>query len=333
MSNDNKPAAALVEIPESVLDAVAAAIGSGVYYCNRTWSAWNYGTMGPGDFHLVADDGDHVAEIAQAAIAAMQEHAPVAAAPVDGDFDGASYKRMFIDACSALAEVSRELGVDPEQGGAEPILAAIAKLKASTPAAPGIDLGQIWERAHADMLARRRRNKHDCFVLRCLKDSVDALVVEQIDASPKGDVHADDLAVDAFAAAMKSKLAAARAKGRGGWDGDEPGMQQRLSDMLRDHVEKGDPRDVANFCMFLHQRGEGISPKGGSDALVRELVDADIAYDAAEQALVAHDKPTLRRDADWHLEQERLDAIADAAIERRAAALAALQATSAEVSE
>ncbi|TDB28432.1 hypothetical protein ATCM_12650 [Stenotrophomonas sp. ATCM1_4] len=56
----------------------------------------------------------------------------------------------------------------------------------STPAAPGIDLGQIWERAHADMLARRRRNKHDCFVLRCLKDCVDALVAEQADASPKG---------------------------------------------------------------------------------------------------------------------------------------------------
>ena len=72
--------------------------------------------------------------------------------------------------------------------------------------------------------------------------------------------HPDDAAVDAFAAAMKEKLAAARAKGRGGWDGDESGMQQRLSDMLRAHVEKGDPRDVANFAMFLHQRGEAIMP-------------------------------------------------------------------------
>ena len=72
--------------------------------------------------------------------------------------------------------------------------------------------------------------------------------------------HPDDAAVDAFAAAMKEKLAASRAKGRGGWNGDEPGMQQRLSDMLRTHVEKGDPRDVANFAMFLHQRGEAILP-------------------------------------------------------------------------
>jgi len=29
--------------------------------------------------------------------------------------------------------------------------------------------------------------------------------------------------------------------------------------MLRDHVEKGDPVDVANFAMMLSQRGEGIA--------------------------------------------------------------------------
>jgi hypothetical protein len=72
--------------------------------------------------------------------------------------------------------------------------------------------------------------------------------------------HPDDVAVDAFAAAMKAKLAAARAKGRGGWQDKEDCSQQRLSDMLRAHVAKGDPRDVANFCMFLHQRGEAILP-------------------------------------------------------------------------
>jgi hypothetical protein len=75
--------------------------------------------------------------------------------------------------------------------------------------------------------------------------------------------HPDDHHVEMFADDMKRKLAAARAKGRGGWDGDEQGMQQRLSDMLRDHVLKGDPCDVANFCMFLHQRGEGILAGAG----------------------------------------------------------------------
>lgn len=69
--------------------------------------------------------------------------------------------------------------------------------------------------------------------------------------------HPDDAAVDAFAKAMKGKLALARAKGRSGWQECDTGV---LSGMLRDHVEKGDPRDVANFCMFLWTRGCGITP-------------------------------------------------------------------------
>lgn len=71
-------------------------------------------------------------------------------------------------------------------------------------------------------------------------------------------VHPDDAAVDALAAAMKAKLEKQRAKGYGGWDTDC--TQQRLSDMLRGHVDKGDPVDVANFCAFLVARGEGIAP-------------------------------------------------------------------------
>ena len=67
----------------------------------------------------------------------------------------------------------------------------------------------------------------------------------------------DDTAVDRFAAEMKRKLAAARAKGRGGWNTDEC-TAERLSGMLREHVEKGDPVDVANFCMMLQQRSERI---------------------------------------------------------------------------
>lgn len=92
-----------------------------------------------------------------------------------------------------------------------------------------------------------------------LRKRCEAVEADAQDAARDG-AHPDDVAVDAFGAAMKDKLAAARAKGRGGWNGEEPGMQQRLSDMLRVHVEKGDPRDVANFCMFLHQRGETILP-------------------------------------------------------------------------
>lgn len=106
---------------------------------------------------------------------------------------------------------------------------------------------------------------------------------EQESAAAKGAGHPDDDAVDAFAAALKAKLAAARAKGRSGWNGDEPGMQQRLSDMLRAHVDKGDPRDVANFAMFLHQRGEAILPPQQENSHAQHgRGDSSAGPDAAE---------------------------------------------------
>lgn len=75
-------------------------------------------------------------------------------------------------------------------------------------------------------------------------------------ASAEPNTHTDDDAVDHFAAAMKDKLAQARAKGRYGWREIDP---SDLSMMLRSHVDKGDPRDVANFCMFLWSLGKPIS--------------------------------------------------------------------------
>ncbi|OBU52258.1 hypothetical protein [Stenotrophomonas maltophilia] len=79
------------------------------------------------------------------------------------------------------------------------------------------------------------------------------------DRLPVADQHPDDVAVDAFAVAMKAKMAEARAKGRGGWEYPAQCTAEDLSRMLREHVEKGDPRDVANFCMMLYQRGEAIA--------------------------------------------------------------------------
>jgi hypothetical protein len=69
--------------------------------------------------------------------------------------------------------------------------------------------------------------------------------------------HPDDVAVDRFAAAMKEKLAQARAKGRGGWDDPAQCSVETLARMLVEHVAKGDPRDVANFAMMLWARGAG----------------------------------------------------------------------------
>lgn len=70
------------------------------------------------------------------------------------------------------------------------------------------------------------------------------------------ETHADDVAFDAFAVACKAKLADARAKGRSGW---EACSEEQLAAMLIDHVRKGDPRDIANFCAFIWHIGRGES--------------------------------------------------------------------------
>ena len=87
-------------------------------------------------------------------------------------------------------------------------------------------------------------------------DACDSDAAEEVDkpgASPE--THPDDVAVDMFAKAMKEKLAQARAKGRSGW---QTCNKYELSSMLRAHVDKGDPRDVANFCMFLYALGHRL---------------------------------------------------------------------------
>lgn len=84
--------------------------------------------------------------------------------------------------------------------------------------------------------------------------------------------HPDDAAVDALATLMKAKLAKQRAKGYGGWDTAEC-SQQRLSDMLRGHIDKGDPVDVANFCAFLSARGEGIAAAPVAEAPAQAVLD------------------------------------------------------------
>lgn len=66
-------------------------------------------------------------------------------------------------------------------------------------------------------------------------------------------IHSDDLAVDAFAQAMKAKMAASRAKGRDGW---ETCPEDYLLAMLQHHVHKGDMRDVGCIAMMIHLNRE-----------------------------------------------------------------------------
>lgn len=84
------------------------------------------------------------------------------------------------------------------------------------------------------------------------KESVEAFLL-----FTKSEYHPDDVAVDRFAAAMKKKLANARAKGRSGWDDPAKCTVEFLAELLVAHLSKGNEgnlEDVANLCMMLHQR-------------------------------------------------------------------------------
>jgi hypothetical protein len=74
--NNDKQAPLTDAQKQAVYDAVTEALGD-AYDCLRAWSAWGYGTMSEDDFRLVAEDGDRVAEIADAAIAALSRTAPL----------------------------------------------------------------------------------------------------------------------------------------------------------------------------------------------------------------------------------------------------------------
>ena len=83
----------------------------------------------------------------------------------------------------------------------------------------------------------------------------------------------DDAAVDRFAAAMKAKLNKKRQEGRGGW---QSMTAEQLSALLHEHVRKGDPVDVANLAMMLHQNGQRIEQQpapDGADVIPRPVID------------------------------------------------------------
>lgn len=125
--------------------------------------------------------------------------------------------------------------------------------------------------------------------------------------SPETVVHPDDAAVDALAVLMKAKLTKQRAKGYGGWDTDC--TQQRLSELLRGHVDKGDPVDVANFCAFLSARGEGITSATNPETaqLQARVAELEAALAAEREVHVSvcsasDDELTKARDALRRLE-------------------------------
>lgn len=109
-------------------------------------------------------------------------------------------------------------------------------------------------------------------------------------AAPRSaEQHPDDASVDRFATAMKAKLAKKRDEGRGGWQG---ASAEYLSQQLRDHVDKGDPVDVANLAMMLHQNGQRIEQQLATD--VAGLVEALEEIEQWVSRWCADDHPVVK---------------------------------------
>lgn len=142
-------------------------------------------------------------------------------------------------------------------------LACLRALAAApqAPAAP-VDLGVVFDMvALVKRLVREHRSAEPNSLI--ASQALDYLKRHGLLDSPLR-VHSDDAALDRFALAMRAKLAAARAKGLGGWETCPP---EALNRMLHEHLDKGDPRDVANFCFFLWHTGHRTT-------MPREAIDA-----------------------------------------------------------
>lgn len=89
---------------------------------------------------------------------------------------------------------------------------------------------------------------------------------------PEATAPTDDL-VNRFAAALKEKLHAAEQKYGFSNDWMKDDWQGELIAKLLNHVQKGDPRDVAAYCAFAWHHGWSITPytHTNSRRAIREL--------------------------------------------------------------
>lgn len=62
----------------------------------------------------------------------------------------------------------------------------------------------------------------------------------------------DAMALEVFQKRIIAKMQRSAAMGRKGW---QSCTQAQLNKMLKEHIAKGDPVDVANFCMMLDALG------------------------------------------------------------------------------
>ncbi len=83
----------------------------------------------------------------------------------------------------------------------------------------------------------------------------------------------DAVCIDLFAEAMKAKMHVTSDAGRGGWEDPEQCHVSALRAQMYACLDKGDPVDVANYCMMLYHRG------GGTKSTI--VFDMVAAYDHA----------------------------------------------------
>lgn len=81
--------------------------------------------------------------------------------------------------------------------------------------------------------------------------------IERFKKSPWFTGYANDESKGVYklALAMCDKMSTKKAEGYTGWDDEDECPNERLVSLLLKHIPKGDPVDIANFCMMLHYRG------------------------------------------------------------------------------
>jgi hypothetical protein len=101
-----------------------------------------------------------------------------------------------------------------------------------------------------------------------------------------------NLAVDTFAAALKEKLL--RAEEKYGWNGHwkRKGWSDNLNECLAEHIHKGDPLDVAAYCMFAYIHRWSVGPVPASK------------IDDAELDLIARDAVNILHDGTWRTQEQ-----------------------------
>lgn len=122
--------------------------------------------------------------------------------------------------------------------------------------------------------------------------------------------------VNQLSLAMVRKLDKKRAEGRGGW---QTASTETLSQMLINHVAKGDPVDVANFCMMLFMNGQSIVTERSAIPAIFAGVQEAIATwkDATPEAGASNIEAMIQRIAELEKEVTKYDNATSQAISER----------------